>query len=218
MTRIVALTALFLFAVQARAHAFPIIDTLGNATPAMQFSILGHGGVALRPTQFIGPLFRVIQPTVLTEIGTFLNNATGSRPFTVRIYRSKDGLPDPQALVTTLSLSHDRDPLVVSYESVTARVVVGPGTYFALFAPQDGDGGEGDLLAAARTPFDYRAGTTTLACLGKSCGSQTVFEGFAALRILGEVVKPAPKPALFFFLDSGLTGAMLVGGPRAIAP
>jgi hypothetical protein len=207
MTWIVALTALFLFGVQARAHANPIIDTLGDATPATQFSILGHGGVAIRPTQFIGPQISLTRLTVITEIGTFLNRATGSGPFTVRIYRSKAGLPDPHALLTTLSLSHDRDPLVVSYESVSTRLVVGPGTYFALFAPPDGDNGEGDLLAAARTPFDYRAGPATLACLGASCGSQTIFEGFAALRILGEPVKPGPKPTSFFPLDFVLSAA-----------
>jgi hypothetical protein len=198
-----------LFGVQAQAYANPIIDTLGDATPATQFSILGHGGVAIRPTQFIGPQISLTQPTVLTEIGTFLNSPTGSGPFTVRIYRSKAGLPDPQALLTTLILSHDREPLVVSYESVSTRLVLAPGTYFALFAPPDGDNGEGDLLAAARTPFDYRAGPTTLACLGASCGSQTVFDGFAAVRILGEPVKPSPNPTSFFPLDSGPSDATL---------
>ncbi len=212
MRTVLALTALFFFGTQAHAAADPIIDTLGGATPTTQFSILGHGGVAIRSTQFVGPQFSLTQPTVLTEIGGFLNNATGSGPFTVRIYRSKDGLPDPHALVTTLPLSHDKDPLIVSYESVATHVVIGPGTYFALFAPQDGDGGEGDLLAAARTPFDFRAGPTTLACLGTSCSSQTVFEGFAALRILGEPVKPSPKPASLSLLDSWLKSLTLPDG------
>ncbi len=187
MARIVALTALFWFGIQAQAYAAPIIDTLGEAPPTARFRTVGNGGVTIGPAQFVGPQFTLTQPTAVREIGAFLNNTTGSSPFTVQIHRSKDGAPYPDAIQKNLRLSHDGDPLTVSYETVATRFVLDPGTYFALFSLQDGD--EGYILGGASEPFAYRAGLTTLGCLGPSCKDQTVFEGFAAVRIVGEPVE-----------------------------
>lgn len=208
MTTMFAVTALFLFGIQARADAFPIFDALAEAPPTTHFSRIGNGGVTIGPTQSVGPQFILTQPTILTEIGGFLNTSTGSSAFTVNIHRSKAGVPDPNAVEKKLVLSHDRDPLIVSYESVATHLVLGPGTYFALFSPQDG--GEGYILAGASDPFAYRARLTTLGCLGTSCRSQTVFEGFAAVRVVGEPVAPGPKPSTFLPLDSVLSGTTLI--------
>ena len=194
MTKIVALAALFLCGLHTRAEADPILDTLGAAAPVTQFRSAENGGVSILPTQFVGPKFSLMQPTVLTEIGGFLNHATGSSPFTVRIHRSKDGVPDPQAVLNSWPLSHDSDPLIVSYETVAPDFVLGPGTYFALFGLPNGS--EGYLLGGASDPFAYRAGLATLGCVGVSCRNQTVFEGFAAVRILGKPVPSVPEPAL----------------------
>lgn len=194
MTKIVALAALFLCGLHTRAEADLILDTLGTAAPVTQFRGADNDGVSILPTQFVGPQFSLTQPTVLTEIGGFLNHATGASPFTVRIHRSNDGVPDPQAVLTSWPLSDDSDPPIVSYETVAPDFVLEPGTYFALFSLPDGS--EGYLLGGGSDPFPYRAGLATLGCMGVSCRNQAAFEGFAAVRILGKPVLSVPEPAL----------------------
>jgi hypothetical protein len=64
--------------------------------------------------------------------------------------------------------SHDDDPLVISYESVAPNWTLGPGSYFAMFAPQGSDGEL--LLGSASDPFNYQAGSITLGIFDPSTG------------------------------------------------
>lgn len=171
-----------------------IVDTLGVATPATQFSVFGSGGPSVSGFQFVGPKFTLTQPTVLTEIGGFVNNCDSivggvpqcptTLPFTVQIRRSTNGLPDPSTVLASFVLSHDNNPLIVSYESVAINLPLQPGSYFALFAPQNNDGGF--LLGSASSPFNYQAGLIDLGFLDPSTGISSVSQEFAAVRILGE--------------------------------
>jgi hypothetical protein len=80
-------------------------------------------------------------------------------------------------------LSHDDDPLVVSYESVSTSLSLGAGTYFAMFAPQGADAGF--VAGFASSPFAYLSGSTTLGFLDPTTGDSVASEQFAAVRILG---------------------------------
>src|SRR5262245_6978474 len=83
-----------------------IIDTLGVATPATQFSVFGTGGMSSHRFPAIVPEFTLTQPTTLTEIRGFVNNCfqfngpfecadPTTLPFIVEIRPSTNGSPDP---------------------------------------------------------------------------------------------------------------------------
>jgi hypothetical protein len=173
----------FLGTSPAGASDIAVIDTLGAATPTTMFSIFGSGGAAILDSQFVGPQFTLSEETVITEIGGFVNNRTSTLPFTVQVRPSLGGAPDPSTVVATFVLSNDADPLVVSFESVMTSLTLEPGTYFALFAPEDAD--QGFLLAGASSPFDYQAGVTTLGFLDPTTGTSSASDQFGAVRILG---------------------------------
>jgi hypothetical protein len=175
------------------ADTFPVVNTLGAAGPTTTFSVFGAGGQPISGSHLAGPKFELSQPAVITEIGAFVNNCgtivgdeprcPGTRPFTVQIRASLNGVPDPSSVLATLVLSHDDDPLVVSYESVSPNLSLGAGTYFALFAAQGADAGF--LAGFASSPFAYLAGSTTLGFLDPGTGTSFASEQFAAVRILG---------------------------------
>lgn len=156
-----------------------IIDTLGAATPATQFDVFGSGGQAVLTHQITGPEFTLTQSTVLTEIGGFVNNCNSiisgvpqcptTLPFTVQIRPSTNGVPDASTVLASFVLSHDNNPLVVSYESVAINLTLQVGSYFALFAPQGNDGGF--LLGTASAPFNYEAGLTNIGFLDPTTGA-----------------------------------------------
>lgn len=156
-----------------------IVDALGAATPIMQFSVSGAGGVVIANLHLAGPEFILTQPTTITEVGGFLNNCKsivggvpqcpGTVPLIVQIRPSTDGVPDASTVLASFTLSHDNDPLVVSYESVAVNLTLGPGSYFALFGAQGGD--EGFLLNNASDPFVYQAGLITMGLLDLTAGT-----------------------------------------------
>jgi hypothetical protein len=184
---------------QAGASDAAIVDTLGAATPDTTFSVFGAGGQTINAS-LVGPRFTLTEETVITEIGGFVNNCKqitsgapecpGTLPFTVQIRPSTgSGVPALSKVLATVVLSHDDDPLVVSYESASTNLVLKPGTYFALFAAQGDDAGF--LLSSAQIPFSYQAGSTTLGFLFPDL--QGRFARFSAdtlgaVRILGHPV------------------------------
>lgn len=165
------------------AGTVTVVDTLGAATPATQFSVFGGGGISLLPTQFVGPKFDLVQGTVLTEIGAFVN--TSALPATVAIVPAgPDGLPDGTHVLASYLLTSDGDPFSVSYESVEANLGLSAGTYYALFGVQDDDAGV--LLASANDPFTYQAGLIPTGFLNPTTGQSSASPGeFMAVRILG---------------------------------
>jgi hypothetical protein len=111
-------------------------------------------------------------------------------PFIVQIRPSINGVPDPFTVLASFVLSHDNDPLVVSYEFATTNFTLAAGTYFALFAPQGSDAGF--LLGSASDPFMYQAGMVTLGFLDPSTGQSSIGQVPAAVRILGVAITPGP--------------------------
>ena len=176
-----------------------LVDALGAATPATQFSVFGAGGSTIISSQFAGPEFILTQSTTIMEIGGFVNNCgdivagsplcPGTLPFIVQIRPSRNGIPDAATVLASFALSHDDDPLVVSYEAVAPNLTLGPGRYFALFAPQGSDAGF--LLASATDPFNYQAGSITLGFFDPGTGiSSAEAGGVGAVRILGTRATP----------------------------
>jgi hypothetical protein len=94
------------------------------------------------------------------------------------------GVPDASVLLASFVLSHDNDPLTVSYESVATNLLLQPGSYFALFAPQGSD--QGFLLSQATIPFNYLAGSIQMGVLNPLTSAASVSSQFGAVRILGE--------------------------------
>jgi hypothetical protein len=201
------------------ADTFPIVNTLGAASPTTTFSVFGAGGQPLSGSSLVGPRFELTQPAVITEIGAFLNNCRtivggepqcpGALPFRVQIRPSLNGVPDPSSVLATFVLSHDDNPLVVSYESVSTSLSLGAGTYFAVFAPQGAD--VGFLAGFASSPFAYLSGSTTLGFLDPTTGDSFASEQFAAVRILGRA-KTADEQ-LVDLLDVLSTGEMRKAKP-----
>lgn len=195
---LVVAVAPFAAGAPAKAATVPILDTLGVASPTTMFSVFGAGGQQISPEQFAGPQFTITQPTLITEIGGFVNNCQAismnvphcpnTRPFTVQIRPSIGGVPDTDEIIDSFVLSHDDNPLVVSYETTTPNIVLMPGTYFALFAPQGADAGF--LLSSAQDPFSYMAGVATIGFVRPE--SAFSGSGFAAVRILG-ILLPTEK-------------------------
>jgi len=170
-----------------------ILDGLGAATPSTHFSVFGTAGSAIFSLQLTGPEFVLTEPTDIIEIGAFLNNCEvilfgvpqcpTTMPLTVQIRPVLNGSPDPGVVLASFTLSHDDNPLVISYESVAANFTLGPGSYFALFNAQGSD--VGFLLSEATDPFNYQAGPINLGILFPSTGTSAASPGRGAVRILG---------------------------------
>ena len=208
-----AVLLIFIGAEQALAE-ITIIDSLGAATPATQFSVFGSGGSVISNTELTGAKFTLTQPTVVTEIGGFVNNCgiiilgvpmcPNTQPLTVQIRPSTNGLPDASVVLASFVLSHDNLPLIVSYESTATNLTLQPGTYFALFAAQGSD--VAVLLRMASSPFSYQPEPIELGFRELSTGNASVFTNFAAVRILGE------RNVVIDGCDSGVPDADLPSG------
>lgn len=172
-----------------------MLDTLGAATPTTRFSVFGSGGNGIFSEQFIGPQFTLPRRSVLTQVGGFVNNCDSilsgvpqcpnTRPFVVQIRRSVNGAPDPRLVVAAAPLTHDNDPLVISFESARFDdIPLEAGTYFAIFTPQQaGDAGflVGSVLGY--TPGIAAVGTITPA------GSTFDAAAHTAVRIVARPVR-----------------------------
>jgi hypothetical protein len=164
--------------------------------------VFGSGGTVISNSQNVGPEFILTQRTTITEIGAFVNNCgdivagspqcPGTLPFTVQIRPSKNGIPDAATVLASFVLSHDDDPLVISYESVAPNLTLGPGSYFAMFAPQGSDAGFllGNALRNASDPFRYQAGSITLGIFNPSTRISSAEAHMGAVRILGARATP----------------------------
>jgi hypothetical protein len=174
---------------------YVVLDTLGTATPTTKFSVFGSGGNGIFSEQFIGPQFTLPRRSVLTQVGGFVNNCDSilsgvpqcpnTRPFVVQIRRSVNGAPDPRLVVAAAPLTHDNDPLVVSFESARFDAIpLEAGTYFAIFTPQQA-GDAGFLIGSA---LGYAPGITAVGTITPA-GSTFDAAAHTAVRIVARPVR-----------------------------
>lgn len=209
-----AAVLLIFIRVEPALAGITVIDSLGAATPATQFSVFGSGGAGFNKTELIGAKFTLTQPTLITEIGGFVNNCgiiilgvpmcPNTLPLTVQIRPSTNGLPDASIVLASFALSPDNLPLIVSYESAATDIRLEPGTYFLMFTAQGSDSGV--LLRTAFSPFQYHPDPIELATRNLSTGATSTFTDFAAVRILGE------RNVIVDGCDSGVPDADLLSG------
>lgn len=176
------------------SDTFTIVDTLPPATPTTVFDpSRGASGLGIAAHQYVGPQFTLTQETVITEIGGFIASINGSLPITVQIRPSVNGIPDLFSVLATFALTTDNDPFLISYESATPNLTLGAGSYYALFAPQDG--GDGYLLSDVYSPFEYHPGSTTMGYVNPVDG-RSGLAGFdrGAVRILGRSARDTTPP------------------------
>jgi hypothetical protein len=181
---------------------FTVLDTLGTAAPTTTFSVWAAGGTGVGwDGTKVGPEFVLTEPTVITEIGAFVNNCSpsgsppfcpGAAPFLVQIVprSTEGGLPDVTHVLGTYVPSNDNNPVIYSYESVNPNLTLAPGTYFALIAAQNDD--TGAVLAQAQDP-GYVAGSVQMGWWRASDGVSNVETYPMAVRILGVLALPTNK-------------------------
>ncbi len=201
------------------AKASTIVDSLGQITPNTRFSVFGSAGLVISSQQLVGPEFVLTQPTILTEIGGFVNNCgqiisgqpicPETLPFTVQIRPSLNGVPDLFNTIGSFVLSHDNDPLTISYEFVAPNILLEPGAYFALFAPQGLD--TGFLLDISNPP--YKGESVNIGILNFYETPRSVVEQrTVAVRILGtSSTEPTPvfePSSTFALIGVGLMGLL----------
>ena len=195
---LLALSLVLLAPPLASADECTILDGLNGVSTSTEFSVFGSGGQGLGLTTLLtGPEFTLTETTTITEIGGFVNNCMtiisgvpqcpDPSPLAVQIRPSDGGVPDLDTVLGTFPLSHDDDPLVVSYESAETNLTLQPGTYFAMFTSTETDEA-GYLLSIASSPFAFAADAMTLGFLrlddGTSARSSSPLR--AAVRILGQ--------------------------------
>ena len=162
-----------------------VVDTLGQVNTVTQFSVFGSSGQAILTDEAVGPQFTLTEPTTIIEIGAFvqhcLNIVQGvpqcpsPPPFVVQIRPDKMGVPDLSTIIASFVAPNKGGPLLISYESVHPNLLLNPGTYYALFAAQNGDPG-GGLLGQASSPFKFLAAQTNVGFIDLStANAQTNF-------------------------------------------
>jgi hypothetical protein len=87
-------------------------------------------------------------------------------------------------VLATIVLSHDDDPLTVTYESAHPNLSLPIGRYDAIFTTQRPED-QATIITAAQDPFEYRFGLARFGSLSSSRPPSTEIV-FGAVRILGE--------------------------------
>ena len=205
------LVVLFLLtSVKAYADSFSFIDDrlngLNTSTPASGF----WAGFTIAPEQWVGPRFTLPEQTRITEIGAFV---FGRLPFVVSILPQINGLPDISTTLATLTLSNNFPTGTMAFESVSPNLLLGAGTYYAIFKPHTAELGEGGvLLSNIQDPGTehilYSAKPGPIGLIRTAVDAPVDFPGAAlAVRLTGEV--SVPEPATISLFAIGLIPAML---------
>jgi PEP-CTERM motif len=210
----------------AQAAPITLVDTLGIATTTTQFNVAPSVGLSIGFVNdglelVFGPGFTLTGPTVITEIGAFIEpclalGRTGGPcpapplPAVVDIHPDLNGVPNLATVIASFTLSNDGDPFLFSFESVAPNFLLGAGSYFALFNNQQ-PGVTGAVLSGAEIPFFYSAGISFSAQVNTVTGEVFILRppetgepaSGGAVRILGQTV---PEPSTFVLLGSALIG------------
>ena len=137
-----------------KAYADSFIDDrlngLNTSTPVSG----GWDGFTIAPEQWVGPRFTLPEQTRITEIGGFV---FGRLPFVVSILPQINGPPDISTTLATLTLSNNFPTGTMAFESVSPNLLLGAGTYYAIFKPHTAELGEGGG-AIVKHPDRRRAG------------------------------------------------------------
>ena len=118
-------------------------------------------------------------------------------PFTVQIRpaleMNPEFGPDPSKLIASFTMSHDRDPRTVSFESASFQLPLHKGTYYALFGLPPGEGG--DILDSAMFPFPYRAPEAIFGIMDPGVNFSINANLHGAMLITAAPVTPIPEPS-----------------------
>jgi hypothetical protein len=197
MLSIFALTAVPGSAAGAEGQVV-ILDSLNGRDPSVSISIFGTGGLSVFSAQHSGPEFVITVPTVITEIGGFVNNCRtivsfipncpNASPFVVEIRPSQGGVPDKDVVIASYQLTHDANPLAASYEFAQPNLLLGPGAYFALFAPSRTDD-------AGYLPDFTGAEPMAVGFVNPGVSAGTHIQGMG-VRVIGSLATPPLLPAI----------------------
>jgi|GEM_PF-6266132 hypothetical protein len=125
-----------------RRHVNPVtlLDNLGVANTTSRIAEDGRGGYSVAFDQSIGLLFHVERPTVITEVGGFVQSqasstAPGRADVIVEIHPAlADGRPNRDTVIASAAVSPQVDPHFVTFQRAALRTLLPPGDYYALFA------------------------------------------------------------------------------------
>ena len=153
--------------------------------------------------QSLGSQFTVSQPTVLAHVGAFVNAypsnypAEGTRPFWIEIRRADaNGLPADGEPLAVAFMTDDHDAATWRYESTAFRLLLQPGTYFALVSadlpPDDDRAVPGGVLLSANEGGEvtYLADSIQLGVRNRLTGERQLTTGHAPFRVIGCVKSP----------------------------
>jgi hypothetical protein len=201
------LVILFLLT-SVKAYADSFIDDrlngLNTSTPVSGF----WAGFGIEPEVWIGPRFTLREQTRLTEIGVFVTHF-GPLPV-VSILPQINGVPDISTTLATLTLSNNFPTGTMAFESVSPNLLLGAGTYYAIFKPQGAEF-DGILLSNIQDPGTeqilYRAVPGPGGFIRIDQNLVVDEPAALAVRLTGEV--SVPEPATISLFAIGLIPAML---------
>jgi hypothetical protein len=182
--------------------AAAIVDTLNGVSKSSAFTTLGSGvftlfSISPISNQSGGPDFTLVQPTLITEVGGFVNSDQASLSISVEFRSAIAGVPNMNALIGAFQLSNDGDTTLYSYESVNPSILLGPGEYVALFTLAAEPGGG---ILQTHTP-DVAFGSAPFGTVLDGVAGSAV--NFGGVFLNGTAV---PEPASYFAILLGLAG------------
>jgi hypothetical protein len=136
-----------------RPKVVTVLDNLGDADTTTRLTVAGRDGISIAFDQSVGLRFEVIRPTVITEVGGFVETFGVGDPraadVLVEIHPAHpDGRPNRDTVLASASIAPRPDVSVITYQAASLRVLLRPGLYYALFAAdEDAPPGVIDVIA-----------------------------------------------------------------------
>jgi hypothetical protein len=118
-----------------------LADTLGAAGTTGRITEQSRDGSAVAFDQSVGLAFEVTRPTLLTEVGGYVQSDSSTQPpveVVVEIHPARPNLaPNRDVVLASAPVEPQADPRFVTYQRALFATVLQPGTYYALFAVID---------------------------------------------------------------------------------